>query len=327
MKPSSQILNILKLVFTIFLLFLIFKSVGRSGVLRDLHAFPTGSLIVLLLVSWASQFICSERWRLIASSLQMPGKYFSFVQMYFAGMFCNIGLPSLVGGDVIKAYMVSRKSGKSLHLGLASVLQDRAAGLISLLLYGSAAAVIHPIFWRGFPLWLFYLLTWIAIAAVFALVIKGDGLYRKCLSTPQNASRLKIFKAIAEFHQALGSRKMRPGAFFRIVLYSFINSALVLWTFQQVTFAVGTKVEIVPFSALFPLVTLATMMPITLSGIGVREWVYVEALSLVGIPRGLGLIISLATSALSLLCNLGGIVFLPSIPRDLRLKPKDASIS
>jgi glycosyltransferase 2 family protein len=327
MKPSNQIINILKLFFTIFLLFLIFKSVGRSGVLRDLHTFPTGSLIVLLLISWLSQLICSERWRLISSSLQMPGSYFSFIQMYFAGMFCNIGLPSLVGGDVIKAYMVSRKSGKSLHLGLASVLQDRAVGLISLLIYGSAAIAIHPISWRGFPFWLLYLASWIAIAIVFALVMKGDILYRRYLETPKNAYRLKIFKAIAEFHQALGTRSMRPSAFFRIVLYSFINSALVLWTFQQVTFAVGTKVGIVPFSALFPLVTLATMMPITLSGIGVREWVYVEALSLVGIPRGLGLIISLATSALSLLCNLGGIFFLPSIPRDLRLQSKNAPIS
>jgi hypothetical protein len=292
-----------------------------------LYAFPTGSLIILLLLSWLSQLICSERWRLFASSLQMPGSYFSFVQMYFAGMFFNIGLPSLVGGDVIKAYMVSRKSGKSLHLGLASVLQDRALGLIALLTYGSAAIIIHPISWKGFPLWWLYLASWIAIAAVIAMATNGDILYRKHISTLKNGYALKILKTFAEFHQALGSRSMRPGAFFRIVLFSFINSALVLWTFQQVTFAVGTKVGIVPFSALFPLVTLATMMPITLSGIGVREWVYVEALSLVGIPRGLGLIISLATSALSLLCNLGGIVFLPSIPRDLRLKPKDAPIS
>jgi uncharacterized protein (TIRG00374 family) len=257
----------------------------------------------------------------------MPGSYFSFLQMYFAGMFCNIGLPSLVGGDVIKACMVSRKSGKSLHLGLASVLQDRAAGLISLLIYGSAAIAIHPISWKGFPLWVAYLASWIGIVAVFLLVLKGDILYRKHLSTLKNELGLKTLKTFAEFHQAIGTRSMQPRTLFRVVLYSFINSALVLWTFQQVTFAVGTKVGIVPFSALYPLVTLATMMPITLSGLGVRELVYVEALSLAGIPRGLGLIISLATSALSLLCNLGGVFFLPSIPGDLRLKSKNAPVS
>jgi glycosyltransferase 2 family protein len=327
MKPSDRIISIIKLLFTIFLLFFIFKSVDLSGVRRNLQAFPIGYWVGLLMVCWAGQLICSERWRILATSLQMPETYFHFVQMYFVGMFCNIGLPSLIGGDGVKAYMISRRSGKSLHLGLASVLQDRAAGLITLLLYGSAAIAIHPINWRGFPLWLAYFLCWIAIAAVILLALKGDILYRKYLKTETSTYRFKILTVIAEFHQAFRIRKMPPGSVFRIILYSFINSALVLWIFQQVTFAAGQRVGIVQFSALYPLVTLATMMPITLSGIGVREWVYVEALTLAGIPRELGLAISLATSALSLICNLGGVVFLPGIPKDLLLKSKNAAVS
>ncbi len=67
------------------------------------------------------------------------------------------------------------------------------------------------------------------------------------------------------------------------------------------------------------------MVPITLGGLGVREWVYVEALSLVGIPRTSGLVISLATSAMLLLCNLAGLLFLPGIPRHLRPRAEDFS--
>jgi hypothetical protein len=106
-------------------------------------------------------------------------------------------------------------------------------------------------------------------------------------------------------------------------LYSFINSGLVLWIFRQVTVEAGYRVDIIPFSALYPLVTLATMFPITMSGLGVREWIYVEALLLVGIPRSHGLIISLATSALLLLCNLGGMIFLPAIPEELKRQARD----
>jgi hypothetical protein len=73
----------------------------------------------------------------------------------------------------------------------------------------------------------------------------------------------------------------------------------------------------VSFAALFPLVTLATMLPVTLNGMGVREWVYVEALFLAGVPRDSGLVISLATSALMLVCNLGGAAFLWKVPGGL----------
>jgi len=323
MKKSRSLFVILKLLFTILLLFLVFQSIDISRARSALKAFSLGSLFLLLVICWMGQLLCSERWRVFASSLQMNGRYLSFVQMYFIGMFFNIGLPSLVGGDAIKAYLLSRKNGRPLHLGLASVLQDRAAGLITLLLYGSIAALIYPLSWQGFSLTSLYLLTWIGVAFGLWLVWKGDVFYRRFIIPGNSAFLQKILRTIAEFHQALGMSRLKPGAFLRITLYSFINSGLVLWIFQQVTAAAGHEVGIIPFSALYPLVTLATMLPITLSGLGIREWVYVEALFLVGVPRGTGLVISLATSALLLVCNLGGLFFLSAIPAELRRQARN----
>jgi glycosyltransferase 2 family protein len=327
MKIPKPLINTLKIIFTILLLFLVFQSIEISKISNDLESFSLWRLSALLVVCWIGQLICSERWRIFALSLKMEGGYRSFVQMYFVGMFFNIGLPSLVGGDAIKAYILSRKSNKPLHVGLASVLQDRAAGLISLLLYGLIAIMLYPISWRGFPLWIAYVICCMGLALALWMILKGEGLYRRFLIPDSDAFLQRVLRMIAEFHQALGMSNLKPGAFFRIALYSFINSGLVLWLFQQVTVAAGHRVDIIPFSALFPIVTLATMLPITLGGLGVREWCYVEALSLVGIPRNTGLIISLATSALLLLCNLAGVLFLPSVPAELRHQAAERRIS
>jgi uncharacterized protein (TIRG00374 family) len=325
MKIAKPLANTLKLLFTILLLLLVFKSVDIGKITHSLRAFPLTSLFLLMIISWTGQLLCAERWRIFASFLQMKGSYRSFVQMYFAGMFFNIGLPSLVGGDVVKAYIVSKKNFKPLIIGMASVLQDRAVGLISLLVYGSLATLLHPLSWKGFPLWIVYLFSWIAIGAIFWFIARGGALFRTPLTATESKTYIqRILKAAAEFHHALGMENFRSGPVFRIFLYSFVNSALVLWIFREVIVAAGLQIGIIPFSALFPLVTLATMLPITFSGIGVREWFYVEALFLLGVPREIGLVISLATSALILLCNFGGIVFLPGIPRDVRLKSENA---
>ncbi len=314
----SALANGLKLALTLLLLFLVFKSVDVSRIGHDLNSFSLKSLVLLVVLCWAGQLLCSERWRIFAGSLQLHGSYRSFVQIYFAGMFFNIGLPSLVGGDIVKAYVISRKNKKPLRLGLSSVLQDRGAGLLALLIYGSVAILIYPISWRGIPLRLAYLLAWIVVGAVLWLVFKGDRLYRGRLN-PQSQTFLQAaLRRAAHFHQALGQCSLRRGAALRVVLYSLLYAGLVFWVFQQVTAAAGRTVGVIPFSALFPLITLGTMLPITLGGIGIREWLYIEALSLVGVPRDQGLVISLATSALYLLINLGGIAFLPAIPSELR---------
>jgi uncharacterized protein (TIRG00374 family) len=325
MKLSKWIINSLKLLFTVLLLFLVFRSVDLARISQDLGAFNGTSLILLLAVLWAGQLFCSERWRLFAGSLQMKGSYRSFVQMYFTGMFFNIGLPSLIGGDIVKAYIVSRRNRRPLQVGLVSVLQDRIAGLISLLCYGTLAILAHPISWKEFPLWIAYLFSWTGMGFAVWIVLKGERFYSRFLKPDSSTFFQKTLRTIAEFHRNLGMCRLNPAAVFRIALYSFLNSALILWVFQRVTEASGYGVNIVQFSGLFPLVTLATMLPITLGGLGVREWFYVEALSLVGIPRGPGLVISLATSALLLLCNLAGLLFLPSIPIDLRPRAYDLS--
>lgn len=307
-----------KVAVTVLLLALVFRSLDVSHLAGELRSFSLASLSLLLAACWAGQLICSERWRLFAAALRMPGSYGSFVQMYFAGMIFNIGLPSLVGGDAVKAYVISRKSGRPLQVGLASVLQDRAVGLIALLAYGSAAVLISPLSWRGIPLWSVYALAWAGVAVALVLLFKGSRVWPAGLKEGERSLGRRLLGKAAAFHHALATADFRKGAALRIVFYSLIYSGLVLFVFQQVTAVAGHEVGIVPFSALFPLITIGTMLPVTLNGIGIREWLYVEALSLVGIPATEALAIALASSALLLACNLAGLAFLPALPKALR---------
>jgi uncharacterized protein (TIRG00374 family) len=325
MKTKKVLSNTFTIIFTIFLLFLVFRSVDLSKIGHDLRAFKLKFVILILGIYWTGQLVCSERWRIFAAALQMKGSYRSFVQMYFVGMFFNIGLPSLVGGDIIKAYIVSRKSDRPLQIGLASVLQDRAAGLITLLAYGSLAILLCPMSWHGFPLWAIYALSWIAVAIFFWLLVTGKQFYSRFIVSKNRTILQKVLQTIFELHQALEFNRLSRSAVIRIILFSILHSGLMLFAFWQVTVAAGNPVDIIPFVALVPLVTLATMLPVTTSGLGVRELFFVEALSLAGVPRDQGLVISLAISALLVVCNLAGMLFLPSIPRELRKLAQSAS--
>lgn len=310
----------LKILVTVLLLFLVIRSVEPSRLLSDLRNVQISKLMLIVGLYWLGQIVCAQRWRLFACGLGMEGKYKHFMLMYFVCMFFNTGLPSLIGGDAIKAYMVSRSTGKPTSVGLASVLQDRAAGWLTLILYGSAAALAYPLVWRTIPLSWVYVTTWIGAFLCIALVWKGDMLYSRFISRGRKSLFQKALAWIVDFHQALATMRLSRSAIVQVAAISFLNSALVLWIYQQIALSVGQDVSLVAFSALLPLITLLVMMPISLGGLGIREWAYIEGLGLLGIPRSAALVTALTTSTVLIIGNLAGALLLPTIPRELRNK-------
>ncbi len=321
MKLPKALSPSLKVLVTGLLLFLVFRSVDISKIRHDLGALDAGLLVLLLLVCWIGQLACAQRWRLFAAGLELRGGYSTFIQLYFVGMLFNVGLPSLIGGDAVKAYILGRKMRKSFSLALASVLQDRVAGMISLFIYGTTAILIHPVVWRGLSLWIAYVAIWAGILAALLLAWKGEKIYLRFQARKRPALVQRCLTQIADFHRALITMRLSPGGVLQVVGYSLFNSALVFWMFQRVSVATGHPVDFVGFSALFPLITLVTMFPLSLGGLGIREWAYVEGLALLGVPASNALLIALTTSALLILCDLIGLFFLPAIPAELRRHP------
>jgi uncharacterized protein (TIRG00374 family) len=234
------------------------------------------------------------------------------VVVQFAGIFLNLGLPSLVGGDVVKAYAVTSKSDVPFKFGLASVLQDRAAGLIALLVYGSIAAVSAGLSWRGIPLPAMYGVVWLGCGLVFLVVWKGDRVYR-FFRFGGNSRLYRMVRHVAEFHETLAVMRLHASAAFHVALLSLANSALVIYIVSRMCHATHHSVDLLTVSALVPLIDVLSMMPVSFAGLGIREWGYVQALPLVGVPPDAALAIALSLSALLIARSLVGAFFLPWI--------------
>jgi uncharacterized protein (TIRG00374 family) len=91
---------------------------------------------VLLYV--AGQVMSAWRWQLLASLAGILGSFREFVAYYFIGMFTNLFIPGLVGGDAARAIYLGRRRGP-MGSAFASVLADRGTGLIALFWLAAAA--------------------------------------------------------------------------------------------------------------------------------------------------------------------------------------------
>jgi uncharacterized protein (TIRG00374 family) len=312
----------IRAVVTAGLLIVVFRSVDIQSIRESLIRIQAGRLAALLLVHWVCQMVTAQRWRVLAQSMGMRGSYWTYLRMHFVGMFFSAGLPSLVGGDAFKAYMASRQPGGSLPAGIASVLQDRAAGLMILLAYGTVAVLFCPLSWRGIPLVFLYLACWAGGVVVLLVIWKGERLTRRWVDPNASSIFRRVLDRAAAFHQNLAVIHLSASGALQVILLSLANSSLVILIIWQVCIAFGYGVNPAGIAALVPITDILMMVPITVSGVGVREWAYLQVLPLLGIPPGTALAAALTASALLILRNLGGAVFLPTLPAALRRTSK-----
>lgn len=304
MKLRAVLSRVLKLLITAILLILVFRSVDPAGIRDNLSRLDASLIVLLLCAYWAAQTACAQRWRLLARSLGIEGSYGSFLRLYFAGMFFGIGATS-VGGDIIKAQGAARHAGAPFGLGLASVILDRGSGLITLLVFGTAAVFFRPIAWRGIPLPAIYAAGWAALAVLLLLVRRSGG------GHPGAGGRLGVLRQAFAIIRSSG----RTAA--ALVAISLANALIVLEIVHGLCAATGAAPDRLALWSVVPIVELLTLLPISVSGLGIREWAYTDSLALYGFPRESGLTVALALSALVLIRNLAGIFFIGAVPSPL----------
>ena len=93
----------------------------------------------------AAQLVVAARWWLLLRAQTIHISLFASFRLHLVGLFFNNLMPSSVGGDVLKAYYVTRHTDKRLE-GALSVVVDRVVGLTGMTLM---AIVSYVLFLRG----------------------------------------------------------------------------------------------------------------------------------------------------------------------------------
>lgn len=91
------------------------------------------------------QIMVGLRWWLLLRTQSIFIAFWAAVRLHFLGLFYNNFMPSSVGGDLIRAWYVTRHTDKKFEAAL-SVFVDRAIGLLSTLII---AGFFYSLFLRG----------------------------------------------------------------------------------------------------------------------------------------------------------------------------------
>jgi uncharacterized protein (TIRG00374 family) len=116
------------------------NTLGEIFIRMNLWVFAATLAIFTL-----AHIIVSLRWWLLLRSQSIFIGFWPAVRLYFLGWFYNNFMPSSVGGDLVRAWYVTKHTDKKFEAVL-SVFVDRAIGLLSTLII---AVFFYSLFLRG----------------------------------------------------------------------------------------------------------------------------------------------------------------------------------
>lgn len=265
------------------LLYVLLADLQWSRILDALAGLPPWILALMLGVYLLAQLLSCLRWRLICAALGLSATWRYLMSLYFIGMFCNLFLPTGVGGDAVKSIALGRASHS--HIKAAqSILFDRFSGLVALCLLAAAALLfVHAgITWIR-PLVLTVTLSGLGVMLFLpALIRLLSGPWPQCGQYLTPVARL--------YHEPRRFLLM----FFLAVMIQGLGIVLVAGLGESL----GIRLSLSYYVVYWTLITLLTLLPVSINGLGVREAGFVYFFGLEGVPEALSLTLSLLIFAI-----------------------------
>ena len=286
MKKFKQLISILiRFTITFGILFFLFKKTDFAKlkeIFKNLSFFP---YLIALLCFNSFQLMVALRWQKLCESWGFKQNYFFFLKSYLMGFSLNTVMPGIVGGDILRTFLLTKK-GLPFKKATFSVMVDRFYGLLGIFFILSVSL---PLYGGFLPINFYYFIifiTYSVIISFFLISLFFTKIYPKEYFNPVRL----------------------PYNLFPVLLGILIQVLFVL-QFVFLGLALHLQINYSYFFVIIPIISFLAALPLSISGLGVREGSLSYFLSLLGFSIEHGISLGMLGYSLILISALPGIYF------------------
>jgi glycosyltransferase 2 family protein len=293
---------------------LVFVRSDAHGLMEALRNTRVAYLPLAVAASFAVTWLMSYRWKTILEAGQVhvgTGRLFRY---YLIGIFFTSFVPGGgVSGDVARLIYVDREV-RDKALVLSTLVYERLIGVFTLLLIGLAATLMtrasrqtDPMIYSSEAI---LALAFLAIATLMSDFVSSR-LARVIRAIGRRTRTVRLAEAAARTLESVSELRRDPILLLRTSLISVLIR--VTWSLgcYVVAWAMGLPIGVLTLFAFISLVDLVRLMPISVGGLGVREWAIIALFATLDITREQALTFSiLAFAPIYLNAIVGGVLYI-----------------
>jgi len=269
---------------------LLFHFLPGRKVLQTLGTLPARLWILVLAGYLATHCLGVGKWRMMVNTAGAGLNYLQAARCYFAGLFGSLFLPSLIGGDLVRAALALRYGKTKAGVLLGSFI-DRIIDFAGLSILAVTGALLVPGALRPESRRVFF---WLAGAAIAGAAIAAAAI----AAVPIRRLSFRMRRRAASLRRAGRSMARRPQAMAAALCISMGAQLCFILLNIQLAEACGLHLRFRAWLFAWPLAKLSAAIPVTQGGIGVREAALAGLLAPFGAPAVLTVAAGLAWEAI-----------------------------
>ena len=254
---------VLRLVATVAALALIAWWLPVDQLLAAIGSVPAITWPFAITVYLTAHLLGVVKWRLLINTAGAGLGLRDAIHAYYWGLFGNLFLPSVVGGDVVRAGVAMQRARSRTALLLGSVA-DRVQDVLGLGVLAGVGAVLAPqaLDATSRRVFLTFLALVVAALAIGLLALRFF---------PVRLAPFKVRRLLVRVREAVRATATRPQALVTAFLLGLALQTVLILLNWELGRVIGIEIPVYVWLFVWPLAKIAALTPITQGGIGVRE--------------------------------------------------------
>jgi hypothetical protein len=313
---KHKLLTVSGFLISIFLLYFSLKDIKFYEIIEILKKADLKLILIPTVFIFASATLSAFKWsRVCGNNVRIKDTFVALI----IGLFVNNVLPARIG-EIVKGYVLSKKTGISFTFGLSTVLIDRFFDLAGLLLI---VFIFFPK--QSLPAKVsqsLFILVIVLIVCMLTMIIMSRKKFASIVTNMLYKIKKPFLLKLAQRFIEIGENIRRINSPLNIIFYiavSFLQWLCMSAALYFVTLTLGVSVKFTYIPFICALLNMGLTIPSSPGYIGVYQFLLVYILSIFSVPKHEGFAVSILFHASWYIpYNILGFIFL--LKENLRIK-------
>jgi len=265
-----------------------------------------------IIISFLAIAVTTYKWQILLKTLRVEIEFKKLFSLNFIGVFYSLFVPGgQISGEVIKGIKLISLCKRSNEV-LISIAVDKLTGILALVILALIGIFVQHSIIKDYKLLtgILAILVGITLFALVTLNRQSVFLAEKTGRLIFEREKLRFFKKyILHLWNSFKTYRENMGGLGEVIGYSFVYQLLVCIICYFIALSLKIQISFIVFIWITSIAFIIQALPISISGIGVREGTFIFLLAPYQVPTSQALALSLIIFGIMIITGLvGGII-------------------